>query len=84
MAILSLVGKQMKNMVGIAGKMFTVLAQGNINIEAISQGASEMNVSCVIERRNAIKALNLVHHHLLTLASSSPLPTPNHHAQPLW
>lgn len=38
MAILSLVGKQMKNMTGIAGKMFSVLGSQNINIEMISQG----------------------------------------------
>lgn len=38
MAILSLVGKQMKNMVGIAGKMFSVLGENNVNIEMISQG----------------------------------------------
>ncbi|CAG8693234.1 2603_t:CDS:2, partial [Acaulospora colombiana] len=49
MAILSLVGKQMKNMVGIAGKMFSTLAAANVNIEMISQGASEINISCVID-----------------------------------
>jgi aspartate kinase len=38
MAILSLVGKQMKNMVGIAGKMFSTLGENNVNIEMISQG----------------------------------------------
>lgn len=38
MAILSLVGKQMKNMVGIAGKMFSTLGEHNVNIEMISQG----------------------------------------------
>ena len=38
MAILSLVGKQMKNMMGIAGKMFSVLGENNVNIEMISQG----------------------------------------------
>jgi aspartate kinase len=38
MAIVSLVGKQMKNMVGIAGKMFTTLGENNVNIEMISQG----------------------------------------------
>ncbi|KAI4134550.1 MAG: hypothetical protein LQ347_001425 [Umbilicaria vellea] len=38
MAILSLVGKQMKNMVGIAGKMFLALGENNVNIEMISQG----------------------------------------------
>ena len=38
MAILSLVGKQMKNMIGVAGKMFTTLGDNNVNIEMISQG----------------------------------------------
>ncbi|EDR00958.1 uncharacterized protein LACBIDRAFT_255050 [Laccaria bicolor S238N-H82] len=61
MAILSLVGKQMPNMVGIAGRMFQTLAQGNVNIEMISQGASEINISCVIKAREAVKALNLIH-----------------------
>jgi aspartate kinase len=40
MAILSLVGKQMKNMMGIAGKMFSTLGDNNVNIEMISQGWS--------------------------------------------
>lgn len=61
MAILSLVGRKMKNMVGIAGKMFSTLAAGNVNIEMISQGASEINISCVISKQDSIKALNLVH-----------------------
>lgn len=38
MAILSLVGKQMKNMVGVAGRMFSTLGEHNVNIEMISQG----------------------------------------------
>lgn len=38
MAILSLVGKQMKNMVGIAGRMFSTLGENGVNIEMISQG----------------------------------------------
>lgn len=42
MAILSLVGKQMKHLVGIAGKMFSTLATVGVNIEMISQGASEI------------------------------------------
>ena len=67
MAILSLVGRQMRNMVGIAGRMFTTLAQGNVNIEMISQGASEINISCVIEGRDAIKALNLIHQSCLQI-----------------
>ncbi|KAK4054598.1 Aspartokinase [Microbotryomycetes sp. JL221] len=73
MAILSLVGKHMKNMVGIAGKMFSVLAEGNINIEMISQGASEINISSVIDGRDAVKALNLVHHKLLSTTIANPM-----------
>ncbi|MBW0471339.1 hypothetical protein O181_011054 [Austropuccinia psidii MF-1] len=61
MAILSLVGRKMKNMVGIAGKMFSTLAAGNVNIEMISQGASEINISCVISNQDSSKALKLVH-----------------------
>ena len=40
LTILSLVGKQMKHMIGIAGNMFSTLAKANVNIEMISQGAS--------------------------------------------
>ncbi|KAL1917341.1 uncharacterized protein VTP21DRAFT_4997 [Calcarisporiella thermophila] len=69
MAILSLVGKQMKNMVGIAGKMFSTLAAANINIEMISQGASEINISCVIANHSATRALNVIHDHLLSSPS---------------
>jgi aspartate kinase len=38
MAILSLVGAEMKNMIGVAGKMFSTLGEHNVNIEMISQG----------------------------------------------
>lgn len=38
MAIVSLVGRQLKNMVGISGRFFSVLGENNINIEMISQG----------------------------------------------
>src|SRR5688572_31055256 len=38
MAILSLVGAQMKDMVGVAGKMFSTLGDHNVNLEMISQG----------------------------------------------
>lgn len=40
MAILSLVGAEMRNMVGIAGKMFSTLGNHRVNIEMISQGMS--------------------------------------------
>jgi aspartate kinase len=61
MAILSLVGQQMKNLVGIASRMFTTLAQNRINIEMISQGASEINISCVVAGTDGEMAMAAVH-----------------------
>ncbi|KAG8954871.1 Aspartokinase [Tulasnella sp. 424] len=71
MAILSLVGKQMKHMVGIAGRMFSSLAEANVNIEMISQGASEINISCVIEARDSVKALNIIHQNCLQISQEA-------------
>jgi aspartate kinase len=72
MAILSLVGQQMRHLIGISGRMFTSLAQGNVNVEMISQGASEINISCVIEGRDAVKALNLIHQSCLQIKPEGP------------
>lgn len=41
LAILSLVGAEMKNMVGVSGRMFSTLGENNVNIEMISQGMSQ-------------------------------------------
>ncbi|EGX43386.1 hypothetical protein AOL_s00215g122 [Orbilia oligospora ATCC 24927] len=65
MTILSLVGKHMRNMVGVAGRMFTTLAASDVNIEMISQGASEINISCVIDEKDATKALRVIHDKVL-------------------
>ncbi|KAI7564574.1 hypothetical protein KC346_g21488, partial [Hortaea werneckii] len=66
MAIISLVGRQLRSMVGISGRFFSTLGENGINIEMISQGASEINISCVIEEREANRALNVVHTNLFT------------------
>ncbi|KAI9487008.1 MAG: Aspartate/glutamate/uridylate kinase [Benjaminiella poitrasii] len=73
MAIISLVGKQMKHLVGVAGQMFTSLAEAGISIEIISQGASEINISCVVEERFALRALNALHEKLLDFDSNIEL-----------
>ncbi|WVR07616.1 hypothetical protein IAU60_004658 [Kwoniella sp. DSM 27419] len=70
MAILSLVGRHMRNAIGSAGLMFASLAKAMINIEMISQGASEINISCVIEEKDAVKALNVIHDSCLTIPRS--------------
>lgn len=65
MAILSLVGNGMQRTVGTAGSMFTLLADADISIEMISQGASEINISCVIPDELADKAIKIVHEGML-------------------
>lgn len=71
MAIVSLVGKQMKQFIGIAGTMFTTLAEQGINIEMISQGANEINISCVIDETDSLKALQSIHAKLLDAHEAS-------------
>ncbi|KND93874.1 putative aspartokinase [Tolypocladium ophioglossoides CBS 100239] len=66
MAILSLVGADMKNMIGVAGRMFSTLGEHRVNLEMISQGASEINISCVIDARDSTRAMNVLHTHLFT------------------
>ena len=56
MAIVSLVGKQMKNMVGIAGKMFSTLGTNNVNIEMISQGRSKWQAGDQRHANNAYRS----------------------------
>ena len=58
---MALVGEQMKNHQGISGKMFSTLGKNNVNIRAIAQGASERNISVVINENDVKKALNTLH-----------------------
>lgn len=61
-AILAVVGEGMKGRPGVAGKLFESLGRNNININAIAQGASERNISCVIDGPQQERALNAIHH----------------------
>lgn len=65
LAILSLVGRGQRHCVGLAGRMFSELGKENINLEMISQGASEINISCVIEDEHADRALRVIHNALV-------------------
>jgi aspartokinase/homoserine dehydrogenase 1 len=60
-AILAVVGEGMKGHPGVAGKVFDSLGRQNINISAIAQGASERNISCVIDTADQVRALNAIH-----------------------
>jgi aspartokinase/homoserine dehydrogenase 1 len=61
LCIIALVGEKMKNHQGLSGKMFSTLGKNNVNIRAIAQGASERNISAVINERDVKKALNTLH-----------------------
>ena len=61
LCIVALVGENMKNHQGISGKMFSALGKNNVNIRAIAQGASERNISVVINEKDVTKALNTLH-----------------------
>jgi len=61
LCIVALVGESMKNHQGISGKMFSTLGKNNVNIRAIAQGASERNISVVINEKDVKKALNTLH-----------------------
>lgn len=61
LAIIALVGDNMKSHQGISGKMFSELGTNNVNIRAIAQGSTEKNISAVISKKDVKKALNTLH-----------------------
>lgn len=61
LSIIAAVGENMKNIPGVASKFFNALSINGINVVAIAQGASELNISVVINEKDKIKALNSLH-----------------------
>lgn len=60
-AIIAIVGENMQKTPGIAGRIFQALGKNGINIAAIAQGSSELNISVVISKKDEAKALNALH-----------------------
>jgi aspartokinase/homoserine dehydrogenase 1 len=60
-AIIAVIGERMKGRPDVAGKVFGALGRNNINISAIAQGASERNISCVVDASQQSRALNVIH-----------------------
>jgi aspartokinase/homoserine dehydrogenase 1 len=61
LSIIAVVGSRMKRASGISGKVFHALGRNGINVVAIAQGSSEINISAVISRQDEAKALNAIH-----------------------
>ena len=61
LATIAIVGENMKHTPGIAGKLFGTLGRSGISVIACAQGASETNISFVVEGRYLRKSLNVLH-----------------------
>ena len=61
LAILAIVGDGMAGTPGVAAKVFSALGTSGVNVRAIAQGASERNISVVVEGRSATRALRAAH-----------------------
>ena len=71
MAIICLVGEDIRGRVGIASEVFGVLAASRINIRMIAQGSSEISVSFVVDEKDAVKSVQQLHRHLFEQASAA-------------
>lgn len=61
LATVAVVGENMKHTPGIAGKLFNTLGRSGINVIACAQGASETNISFVVDFKSLRKTLNVIH-----------------------
>lgn len=61
LSIVAVVGEGMKHNPGTSGRMFHALGKNGVNVTAIAQGSSELNISAVIRQADAAKALNALH-----------------------
>ncbi len=61
LCVVAIIGSNMKNTIGISGRMFQALAKNGVNVRAIAQGSSELNISAVISKTDESKSLNALH-----------------------
>ena len=60
-AVIAAVGEGMRDTPGIAGRLFSILGDMGVNVHAIAQGSSELNISLVVEREHVGRALRGLH-----------------------
>jgi aspartokinase/homoserine dehydrogenase 1 len=61
LSTVAVVGENMRNTPGIAARLFQALGKNGINVVAIAQGSSELNISTVVPKADEAKALNALH-----------------------
>lgn len=64
---ISIIGHGMQQNIGVAGRIFSIMGKNHINIILISQGASELSISFVVQKEDAANAINILHKELLEL-----------------
>jgi len=60
-AIVAAVGEGMRGTPGVAARVFTALGKASVNVVAIAQGSSELNISLVVMEKDREKAVRLIH-----------------------
>ncbi|MFX1499045.1 MAG: aspartate kinase [Promethearchaeota archaeon] len=60
-SLVAIIGTGLLDTPGIAGKVFTQLGDNGINIKAIAQGSSELSFTAIIDRKNCVKAVNILY-----------------------
>ncbi len=60
-SLIAVIGAGMLHTPGIAGKIFTTLGNNKINVRAIAQGSSELNITIIVERKDCKKAVNVLY-----------------------
>ena len=71
-SILAAVGEAMRESPGIAGRIFDVLGHHRVNVRAIAQGSSELNISLVVTQDDEERALRAIHRALFRPPGRSP------------
>ena len=60
-SLIAVIGAGMLHTPGVAGNIFSVLGKNKINVRAIAQGSSELNITIIIEREDCKKAINVLY-----------------------
>ncbi|TFF96083.1 MAG: aspartate kinase [Promethearchaeota archaeon] len=60
-SLIAVIGAGMLHTPGIAGKIFTTLGENGINVRAIAQGSSELNITIIIKRKDCKDAVNVLY-----------------------
>lgn len=61
LSIVAMVGTRMRQQVGVSANLFDTLSHNGINVKAIAQGSTELNISVVVDKKHLTKSLNSLH-----------------------